>query len=70
MERKFGRDVVDDLEAIAGPKKWTREELDDIRTYYKTKLAELRAGKPPERPSQPISMSAMFGGLQPPENLL
>lgn len=63
MEAKYGRDVVDDLETRAGPYKWTREELNDLRDYYKRKLADIRAGIPPERQGQPSSMSSMFSNL-------
>lgn len=38
LEKKLGRDVLDDLEAIAGPKKWTREELNEIKQYYREKI--------------------------------
>lgn len=40
MEAKYGRSIVDDLEAIASQplKKWTRDELEQLKTYYKEKI--------------------------------
>ena len=48
LEKKLGRDGLDDLEAADGPKKWTKEEIDELKLYYKRKLADLRAGIGPE----------------------
>jgi len=59
MEAKYGRDVVDDLEAIAGPKKWTREELEDIRRYYRGKINDILAGKDPN-PQKDTSVISIF----------
>lgn len=59
MEAKYGRDVVDDLEAIAGPKKWTREELEDIRRYYRGKINDILAGNDP-RPKNTTSVMDIF----------
>lgn len=42
LEAKLGRNGLDDLEAGAGPKKWTRQELEDLKVYYKQKLKDLR----------------------------
>ena len=47
LEKKLGRDGLDDLEAADGPKKWTKEEIDELKLYYKRKLADLRASIPP-----------------------
>jgi len=69
MEKKYGRDVVDDLETRAGPYKWTREELNDLRVYYKGKIADLHNGIAPERIDQPLSMSSMFADLPRPDSL-
>jgi len=59
MEAKYGRDVVDDLEAIAGPKKWTREELEDIRRYYRGKINDILAGNDP-RPTKKQTVQDIF----------
>lgn len=48
MLRKFGKDVVDDLESREfQSKKWTREELLAIRTYYNDKIKCIERGEPP-----------------------
>lgn len=62
LEAKLGRDGLDDLESIAGPYKWTREELNALKLYYKRKLADLRAGIAPAQPH--VSMSGVFAPLQ------
>lgn len=61
MEAKYGRDVVDDLEAIAGPYKWTREELEDIRRYYRGKINDILAGIDPN-PKKNTSVISIFAG--------
>ncbi len=48
MLRKFGKDVVDDLESREfEQKRWTVEELEDIRKYYREKIKKLERGEAP-----------------------
>lgn len=61
MEAKYGRDVVDDLESIAGPYKWTREELESLRSYYRGKLNDIKAGIDP-REKKDTSVIDIFSG--------
>jgi hypothetical protein len=49
MEARVGRDVLDALDASAGPYKWTREELEGLRSYYRKKLADIAAGIDPRQ---------------------
>lgn len=70
MLRKFGEDVVDDLEAREfDTKKWTREELEEIRQYYREKLDDLHRGTLPSTPTRVgegdtgMEMSRMFKDL-------
>lgn len=52
MLRKYGKDVVDDLESREfESKKWTREELIAIRKYYGDKIKRLERGEAPLQPS-------------------
>lgn len=63
MLRKYGSDVVNDLEAREKVSKtWTDDELNDIKLYFKQKLADLEAGIEPET-HQPLSMSALWSDL-------
>lgn len=49
MLRKYGKDVVDDLESREfESKRWTVEELKEIRDEYRQKIARLERGEPPE----------------------
>lgn len=50
MLRKYGKDVVDDLESREfTSKKWTREELEAIRTDYRDRIRRIERGEqPPE----------------------
>jgi hypothetical protein len=62
MLRKYGVDVVRDLESLEWqPKKWTREELEGVRSYYSRKLAELDAGIAPNLPKPQTMVSLFFG---------
>lgn len=57
MLRKFGQDVVDDLESREFvSKKWTREELLAIRKYYNDKIKRIERG---ERPTEVPDYSGM-----------
>ncbi len=61
LEKKLGRSGLDDLEAIAGPKKWTREELTELKEYYNGKIKALQAGKTPGTESDPrLEVLEMF----------
>lgn len=61
MVRKYGQDVVDDLEANEfKTKKWTREELENVRDHYKAAIKDLESGIPPAKTRQAVSMSTMF----------
>jgi len=54
LEKKLGRDGLDDLESIAGPRKWDRSELNRIKDDYKKKIKAIEAGNPPETPYIPV----------------
>lgn len=70
MLQKFGADVVNDLESREHEsKKWTREELNDIRVYYRAKLADLHNGIAPECGNQSLSMSALWTDLPQPDSV-
>jgi hypothetical protein len=60
LEKKLGRERLDALEASAGPYKWTRPELEDLKLYYKQKIKDAEAGIFPDLPEQ--SLSDMFSG--------
>lgn len=62
LEAKLGRAELDRLEASAGPYKWTREELNELKAYYKQKLADLQSGAPIELANQ--SVSEMFAPVR------
>lgn len=38
LEKKLGRERLDALEASATSRKWTRLELEELKTYYKDKI--------------------------------
>jgi hypothetical protein len=59
LETKLGRGALDDLEAIASEplKKWTKEECDIIKAYYKIKIADCLAGK---FPASTETMTSLF----------
>jgi hypothetical protein len=69
LEKKLGRSGLDDLEAIAGPHKWTRDELNALRDYYKAKLKDIRAGIPPTVANGPVDMQSMFSNLSTPDSV-
>lgn len=49
MLRKFGKDVVDDLESREfDTKKWTEDELKQIKDEYRERLKRLERGEHPE----------------------
>lgn len=62
MLKKYGSDVVNDLEAREKlTKKWTDDEIKDIRDYYKRKLSDLRSGIAPDtRGNDPLSLSSLW----------
>lgn len=48
MLRKYGKDVVDDLESREfESKKWTEEELKAIKDEYRERIKRLERGEPP-----------------------
>lgn len=64
MLRKYGSDVVNDLEAREKlTKTWSDDELADIKAYYKQKLKDLDAGIAPERFNEPLSVSALWSDI-------
>ena len=64
MLRKYGSDVVNDLEAREKlTKKWTDDELADLRKYYTQKLRDLDNGIAPEYSNQPLSVSSLWSDL-------
>lgn len=70
LERKLGRARLDEIDALPRTKKWTREELKELRENYKQKLASLRAGIPPEVPGSQSTVSELFSGVRNDDNLL
>lgn len=52
MLRKYGQDVVDDLESREfTTKKWTADELKEIKKYYDSRIKSIERGeRPPEIP--------------------
>lgn len=61
MEAKLGREILDRLDELPREHKWTRDELNELKQYYKRKLNNLRAGIPPEPPSE-LQLSFVPGG--------
>lgn len=52
LEKKLGRERLDDLEARATSHKWTQEELVKLREYYKEKIKAIERGEDPrEQPT-------------------
>jgi hypothetical protein len=43
----LGRERLDDLEARAGPKKWSQDELRALQIYYKEKIKAIERGEDP-----------------------
>lgn len=60
MEAKYGRERLDDLEANATTRKWTRSELLEIEAYYKDKIKRALAGDYGENFDTPTSVMDMF----------
>ena len=49
MLQKYGKDVVDGLESREfESKKWTREELENLKVYYRDKIKAIERGEPPK----------------------
>ena len=70
LERKIGREKLDELDAIPKDKKWTVEELKEIQQYYKDKIRELESGIPPAPLRDGLDMQSMFDGLPTPGDSL
>lgn len=68
MEAKYGRKRLDDLEASATSRKWTRPELLEIKEYYKKKINELGTSTSGEITG--VEMHNLFDGVSPPDSLL
>ena len=47
LEAKIGRERLDALEASATTRKWSRPELEEIKLYYKKKIADIQKGIAP-----------------------
>lgn len=61
MLQKYGKDVVDDLEALEfEPKRWTKEELQSIKEYYRAKIKDIERGVAPTSPSTGMAVLDMF----------
>lgn len=59
MVRKYGQEVVDELmEKQHESKKWTEEEIKELRAYYQGKTNNLRAGR--KEPSIGVSVLDVF----------
>jgi hypothetical protein len=64
MIHKYGQGVVDELESREfEPKKWTIEELDELKKYYKEKIDAINRGEDPRQHDPGLDMSSMFSGL-------
>jgi hypothetical protein len=64
MLRKYGSDVVNDLESRENlSKKWSDDELNDLKVFYKRKLADLDNGIAPECGNEPLSVSSLWGDI-------
>ena len=61
MVKKYGQSVVDELmEKQHDGKKWTEDEIKELRAYYQRKIKDLQAGR--TEPDSGLSMSALFSG--------
>lgn len=57
MVKKYGQEVVDELMSRQyETKKWTRDELEELKKYFKEKIDAINRGEFPE-PSGDISVS-------------
>lgn len=72
MLRKFGKDVVNGLEAREfTSKKWSREELLAIRKYYNDKIKSIERGERPAngKDYSGVAVLDMFADLGTPEEV-
>jgi hypothetical protein len=60
MEAKYGRERLDDLDASASPRKWTRPELLELKEYYKEKIRAIERGEDPRESSPRVDMLSLF----------
>lgn len=60
MEAKYGRQRLDDLEASAGPRKWTRDELLAMKEYYKEKIRAIESGVDPRESNSGMGMLDLY----------
>jgi hypothetical protein len=64
----LGRAGLDALEARAGPKKWSQDELRELKEYYNAKIKSIGRGEPPQNNSG-MAMSELFEDLATPADL-
>lgn len=62
LERKIGRQRLDELDALPKSHTWTREELEDIRTQYREKIKQLESSVAPEG-NHGVAVLDMFSDL-------
>ena len=69
MVKKYGQEVVDDLMSHQHEsKKWTEDELKQLRKYYGDKIKRLERGEPPLQPSDTgVAVLDLFADLGAPE---
>ncbi len=60
LEKKLGRKRLDALDASAGPRKWTRPELLELKSYYDNKIRRIRAGEDPRESNPRVEVLTMF----------
>lgn len=65
LEKKLGRDGLDDLEASSGPYTWSMEELEQLAKEYKEKLNDIQRGILPPSPfnNNGVGMPELFGSV-------
>lgn len=65
MLRKFGQDVVDDIESREFlTKKWSRDELVALKLYYGEKIKQINRGIDPRTTGNSgMEMSSLFQDL-------
>lgn len=60
LERKIGREKLDELDAMPREKIWTREELEELKVYYRDKLNRIKRGVDPREGDTRLSVSDLF----------
>lgn len=59
MEKKYGRKFLDDLESREGTYKWKRDELNELKEYYKDKIKAIERGEDPNADAE-VDVLAVF----------